>query len=102
MADFRIDAISADDKIGFGGLAVGEGELNTYVGISQIGRLLAEMDLLSLDLDLELSRHGELVVPHNCNAFRFCERGSLILVPMNLTVPASRRYSPVCEERDIH
>lgn len=49
-ADFRIDAIGADDKIGFGRLAVGEGELNTYVGLSQIGRLLAEMDLNALSL----------------------------------------------------
>jgi hypothetical protein len=96
-------AIGADDKIGFGGLAVGKGELNTYVALSQIGRNRLQR------LGLELSQvrpstpwHGEPVVRHNCNAFRFCERDSLVLVLANLTPPVSRRYSPAREERDIH
>jgi hypothetical protein len=43
--DFRIDAISADDKIGFGGLAVGEGELDACIIPSRIGQLHTKMDL---------------------------------------------------------
>jgi hypothetical protein len=33
----RESAVVECDKIGFGGLAIGEGELNTYVALSQIG-----------------------------------------------------------------
>jgi hypothetical protein len=51
-ADFRIDTIGVDGKLGFGGLAIGEGKLNTYVALSQISQLHAEIDLTALSLSL--------------------------------------------------
>lgn len=46
--NFRIGGIGADNQIGFGGLAVGEGELDTCIIPSQIGHFHAEMDLNAL------------------------------------------------------